>query len=134
MIYGAINDELEPIITLSIQRFDGKIFTRDAVVDTGFNGWLSLPPDLITELKLKWKRRGRAVLGDGSECVFDIYEAIIIWDDVLLSIPVDEADSDPLVGMSLMEGYQLTMQIYQGGQVELCKVKSEQQLEGSLEK
>jgi hypothetical protein len=26
------------------------------------------------------------------------------------------------------------MQIYQGGQVELCKVKSEQQLEGSLEK
>ncbi|PLZ95023.1 hypothetical protein CEN50_23720 [Fischerella thermalis CCMEE 5268] len=40
----------------------------------------------------------------------------------LLTIPVDEADSEPPVGMSLMEGYQLTMQIFEGGQVELRKV------------
>jgi predicted aspartyl protease len=42
-------------------------------IDTGFNGWLSLPPNLINQLNLKWKRRGRAILGDGSECVFNIY-------------------------------------------------------------
>lgn len=34
----------------------------------------------------------------------------------------DEADSEPLVGMSLMEGYQLMMQVFEGGQVELRKV------------
>jgi hypothetical protein len=42
----------------------------------------------------------------------------------LLTIPVDEADSDPLVGMSLMEGYQLTMQIFEGGHVELRKTNT----------
>jgi clan AA aspartic protease len=124
MITGFVNVEFEPIIPLSIRRADGKVFTQDAIVDTGFNGWLSLPPDLIAELNLKWKRRGRAILGDGSECVFNVYEAVVVWDDSLLTIPVDEADSDPLVGMSLMEGYELKMQIFEGGRVELCKVNT----------
>jgi hypothetical protein len=31
----------------------------------------------------------------------------LIWDGDYLTIPIDEADSEPLVGMSLMEGYQL---------------------------
>ncbi|NJL83767.1 MAG: clan AA aspartic protease [Chloroflexaceae bacterium] len=122
MITGFVNVEFEPIIPLSIRRADGKVFTQDAIVDTGFNGWLSLLPDLIAQLNLKWKRRGRAILGDGSECVFNVYEAVVVWDDVLLTVPVDEADSEPLVGMSLMEGYQLTRQIFEGGQVELRQV------------
>jgi len=122
MITGVVNAEFEPIIPLSIRRSDGKVYTQDAIVDTGFNGWLSLPPDLIVQLNLKWKRRGRAILGDGSECIFNVYEAVVVWDGTLLTIPVDEADSEPLVGMLLMEGYQLTMQVFEGGQVELRKV------------
>jgi hypothetical protein len=42
----------------------------------------------------------------------------------MLTIPIDEADSEPLVGMSLMEGYQLTVQVFEGGHVELSKVKA----------
>ncbi len=121
MITGTVNADFEPIISLSIRRPDGEVFTQDAIVDTGFNGWLSLPPDLIAELNLRWKRRGRAILGDGSECVFNVYEVVVIWDGALLTIPVDEADSDPLVGMSLMEGYQLTIQVSENGYVELRK-------------
>ncbi len=123
MITGIVNAEFEPIIPhFSVCDSDGKIYTQDAIVDTGFNGWLSLPPDLITQLNLTWKRRGRAILGDGSECIFDVYEAVVVWDGALVTILVDEADSEPLVGMSLMEGYQLMMQVFEGGQVELCKV------------
>jgi clan AA aspartic protease len=122
MMTGIVNAEFEPIIPLSVCDSDGKIYTQDAIVDTGFNGWLSLPPDLITQLNLTWKRRGRAILGDGSECIFDVYEVVVVWDWALVTIPVDEVDSEPLVGMSLMEGYQLMMQVFEGGQVELCKV------------
>ncbi|KAM3092453.1 clan AA aspartic protease [Phormidesmis sp. 146-35] len=124
MIVGIVNAEFEAIISLSVYGFSGEVHAQDAIVDTGFNGWLSLPSDLIAQLDLKWKRRGRAILGDGSECVFNVYEAIIVWDKVLLTIPVDEADSEPLVGMLLMEGYQLTMQVFEGGHVELYKVKT----------
>jgi predicted aspartyl protease len=37
MITGGVNIEFEPIIPLSIRRADGKVFTQDAIVDTGFN-------------------------------------------------------------------------------------------------
>ncbi len=122
MITGIVNLDFEPIIPLSICGSDGKVYTQDAIVDTGFNGWLSLPPDLIAQLDLKWKRRGRAILGDGSECVFNVYEAVLVWDGNFFTIPIDEADSQPLVGMSLMEGYQLMVQVFEGGRVELSKV------------
>jgi clan AA aspartic protease len=124
MITGIVNEEFEPIISISLRDADGNIYTQNAIVDTGFNGWLSLPPDLIDRLNLNWKRRGRAILGDGSECVFNVYEAVVLWDGDLLTIPVDEADSEPLVGMSLMEGYQLILQVFEGGSVELSKVKA----------
>ncbi|WP_231936163.1 hypothetical protein [Fischerella sp. NIES-3754] len=77
---------------------------------------------MITTLGLTWKRRGRAILADGSDCIFDVYEAVIVWDGQLLRIPIDEADSDPLVGMSLMEGYELTIQAVAGGTVVLKKL------------
>jgi clan AA aspartic protease len=124
MITGIVNADFEPIIPLSVFGSDGKIYSQDAIVDTGFNGWLSLPTELIAQLNLKWKRRGRAILRDGSECVFNVYEAVLVWDGELLKIPIDEADSEPLVGMSLMEGYQLTVQVFKNGLVELSKVNT----------
>ena len=124
MITGIVNADFEPIISLSLQGADGQIYTQEAIVDTGFNGWLSLPPDLIAQLNLSWKRRGRAIFGDGSECVFNVYEAIVVWDGDLLTIPIDEADSEPLIGMSLMEGYQLMVQVFEGGLVKLSKVNT----------
>jgi len=80
MITGRVNADFEPIIPLSIYDVNGKIYTQEAIIDTGFNGWLSLSPDLIDQLNLIWKRRGRALLGDGSECIFNVYEAVILWD------------------------------------------------------
>ena len=124
MIAGIVNGDFEPIIPLSIYSVTGHIYTQDVIVDTGFNGWLSLPPSIIAELGLIWKRRGRAILGDGSECIFNIYEAVVLWDGAIVTIPIDEADSEPLIGMSLMEGYQLTVQAIEGGRVELNKLNA----------
>ena len=124
MIGGIVNGDFEPIIPLSIYSVTGQIYRQDVIVDTGFNGWLSLPPSIIAELGLIWKRRGRAILGDGSECIFNVYEAVVLWDGEILTIPIDEADSEPLIGMSLMEGYQLTVQAIEGGRVELNKLNA----------
>ncbi|AFY55480.1 putative aspartyl protease [Rivularia sp. PCC 7116] len=122
MIIGKVNADYEPIIPIAICDRQGKLHERDAVIDTGFDGWLCLPPDLIAELQLNWKRRGRALLADGSESIFDIYEATVVWDGQFLTIPIDEAECDPLVGMLLMKGYELKIQVINGGIVKLMKL------------
>ena len=122
MITGNVNADYEPIIRVAVCSFNTQVHEQDAIVDTGFNGWLSLPPNFIAALGLSWKRRGRAILADGSESVFDIYEAVVVWDGQFLTIPVDEADSAPLIGMSLMDGYELTVQAMDVGIVTLKKL------------
>jgi clan AA aspartic protease len=89
----------------------------EAVIDTGFDGSLTLPPPLIAALDLVWRRRGRALLADGSQSLFDIHEAIVVWDGEPRRIAVDTADIDPLVGMSLLYGFELTVQARDGGSV-----------------
>ena len=122
MIIGTVNANLEPLIRVSVQDINGQEHQWDAVVDTGFNGWLTLPPDSIVRLGLRWQRLGTAILADGSQTLFDVYEVTVIWEGRLITIPVDEADSELLVGMSLMDGYELTIQAIDGGAVTLRQI------------
>lgn len=116
MIVGVVNSVREAVIKLAVLGSQGQI-EIDAVVDTGFDGFISLSLAVITELGFVFRRRGRAVLADGSEIIFDVYEATVIWDGEPRRVEVDEADSDPLVGMGLLEGYELTVEVVSGGAV-----------------
>ena len=108
MIAGTVNVYREAIIKLVVSgpRGHEEIST---VVDTGFNGFLTLPPSLITTLCLPFRRRGRAILADGNESLFDIYEATVLWDGQLRRVAVDVVDTDSLIGMALLYGYELTI-------------------------
>ena len=61
-------------------RIGSSKITVDAVIDTGFTSFLSLPLSVITNLGLPWHYRDVGTLGDGSEVVFEIYKAAVIWD------------------------------------------------------
>ena len=117
MITGQVNAYREAVIPLRVQGVGGFDREVEAVIDTGFDGFLTLSSSLIQELGLVWRRRGRAMLADGSDILVDIYEATVTWDGKPRRIAVDEADSAPLVGMSLLDGYELTVQVIEGGRV-----------------
>ena len=76
------------------------------------------------ELGLEWQRFGRALLADGSETVFDIYEVVLIWDGQPRAVSIYEMDAVPLVGMSLMYGYELLLPILDGATFTLRSVAS----------
>ena len=78
---------------------------------------MSLPSSIVAGLGLVWRRRGRALLADGSESIFEIYEGTVNWDGEARRVPVDEAETAPLIGMSLLEGCELTVQAWPGGTV-----------------
>jgi len=121
MITGAVQFG-EARIQLSVTGTRGRNRQVDVVIDTGFTASLTLPPSLIAALGLRWQSVGRGTLADGSTCLFDVYEAKIGWDRRVLRVLVSEADTDPLVGMELLNGYELTVQVRNRGRVTIRRL------------
>jgi clan AA aspartic protease len=117
MIYGVVNTSYEATIQLIIGNENLQTRMIDAVIDTGYTGFLSLPSEIIFALNLSWTGIDRGTLGDGSEVNFEVYAATVIWDGEYRNIPVNQAETDPLVGMSLLYGYDLRIQAVEGGSV-----------------
>src|SRR5437588_5737980 len=65
MIVGIVRAR-EPLIRLTIRGLRGRQQEIEAVVDSGYTGWLTLPPALIAALNLSWRTVGRGILADGS--------------------------------------------------------------------
>jgi predicted aspartyl protease len=59
------------------------------------------------------------LLADGSAVSLEVYEAVVHWDGLVLQIPVHAAEGDALVGMGLLEGCQVTLQVIDGWQVRI---------------
>jgi clan AA aspartic protease len=117
MIIGVVNAQIEAIIRLSIRAANGREQEIEVVLDTGFNGSLTLPPAVIASLGLQWRTRGLVMLANGTEDHCDIYAATVIWDGSPRNILVEAADTDSLVGMALLYGQDLHMQVIEGGRV-----------------
>jgi len=106
MMQGFVNATYEAALSVVV-RHERNLLSVDALIDTGFTGFLSLPSAFISELELPWTYRDRATLGDGRETVFDIYTASIIWDGKYREIEINAAETEPLLGMSLSSSVQL---------------------------
>ena len=116
MMQGYVNENHEAVLTVVVKN-GNKLKSINGVIDTGFTGFLSLPIAIITELDLSWNYRDRGTLGDGSETLFDIYDAMVIWNGQYREIEVNRAETDPLIGMSLFRGYRLQINTIPGGLV-----------------
>lgn len=123
MMYGVVNQSCEATVPVAVSNVNRQTRLIDAVIDTGYTGFLSLPSEIIVALNLPWTGIDRGTLGDGSEVTFEIYAATIIWDGQYRNIPVNEAETDPLVGMSLLYGYDLKIRAVEGGIVTIEALK-----------
>ena len=119
MIIGVVTALIEATIRLPVRAADGREQEMEAILDTGFNGSLTLPPAMIASLGLRWRSRGLVMLANGIEDYCDIHAATIIWDGRPRNILVEVADTDPLVGMALLYGHDLHIQVVEGGSVVL---------------
>lgn len=119
MIQGIVTGD-EARINLTV--FGSHALALDAVIDTGYTAMLSLPPVLIADLELPWRTIGRCLLADGSESIFDVYTAEIEWDGVRRAVLIDEADTSPVVGMTLLKGFHLSIEVTERGVVEIVRL------------
>ena len=117
MMIGNVNSRREAIIQFAVLGENNQKKAIKAVIDTGYTGFLTLSSAIITKLGLTWYMQEEGILGDGSLCIFNVFEATVIWDGQLKSIEINESETDPLVGMGLLEGYELNIQGFAGGLV-----------------
>ncbi|MDE0077720.1 MAG: hypothetical protein OXO50_09385 [Caldilineaceae bacterium] len=101
MIEGVVNAAYEPVVVLAVQGPSGQASEIEAIIDTGFTGFLTVPPALATELGLPLEGTSRATLADGSEVTFDVYDVAVLWDGRPRYVLADAADTTPLVGMRM---------------------------------
>jgi len=124
MITGSVEGD-EGRIQLKVIGSKGRQKRIEVIIDTGYTATLSLPPALVAALGLRWQAFDRGVLADGSECLVDVYEAKVVWDGETRRVLVDEAGSDPLIGMALLRGNELKMQVCARGKVTVKRLPAE---------
>ena len=125
MITGTVTAYREAIIRLNVRGPGGEEKTVEAVIDTGFDGILTLPTTVVTALRLPWRTRERAILADGSATMFNLYEASVLWDGKLRRVLVQAVNTTPLVGMGMLEGYELRIEAVVGGRVVITKLSKQ---------
>jgi clan AA aspartic protease len=112
-----VNSDLEATIRLIVRGADGHKRRITAVIDTGFDGWLSLPSAVIADLGLNWDRQSYVILADGSEVLFDMYLGVVVWNRRRRLIAIDEAETTPLVGTALLADFAMTARFRPRGRV-----------------
>ena len=117
MIEGSVNAAHEAVVGLVVRGPSGR--TRDvrAVVDTGFSRFLTLRPSIVTELGLAFRTVDIVVLADGSEATLHVYAVTVLWDGRPRDVDAHMPDTQPLMGMSMLNGHDLHVEVEDGGRV-----------------
>ena len=117
MMQGWVNQNCEATLPIVVGRDNAPNQMVEALIDTGFSGFLSLPLSMIKSLELPWIFSDFVTLGDGSEVIFQMYRATVIWDGQFKVVDVAESESEPLLGMSLLYGFKLQVETVELGTV-----------------
>ena len=119
MIGGVVNARREATLRLRLRGPTGVEANVIGLVDTGFTAAVALPPPTIVSLKLVGGPGGRAKLGDGSVREFHLYAAEVDWDGAWRPVVVSAVGREALVGLRLLAGHRLTVDVVPGGAVEV---------------
>jgi len=123
MTTGFITSDQEPALRLEVVGPDGAR-SFEAIIDTGFNGGLALPPDWIEALSLPRAGHEQMVLADGSVTGTYLYDGYAVLDEEAYDVVVAEAPGTPLAGTDLFWGFSLFVEFQVDGTVKVASLPS----------
>jgi len=118
MMTGSVHSG-EAILPLNVRGPRGATLSIQAVLDTGFDGWLTLSADQIAYLGLPYREEAHYVLADGSQTVSRLFEGEIDWFGRRRRILAVEMDGGPLVDMATLTGCSIAIDVIENGPVEI---------------
>lgn len=121
MITGTV-DGSEAVVELTISGAGEQSARLPFVIDTGFNGFVTLPQETVDELGLLINGSSHGYLGDGSITHFPICDAFVDWNGRSIPVRVEVAETEPLLGMRLLHGHRLQIDVLPGGTVRIVEL------------
>lgn len=120
---GVVSSRFEAVLCLPVFGRSGTSLKLDCVIDTGFSGALTLSNRIISKLGLQWVSIQDTELADGQIVLCDVYAGAVLWNDRRVDFEVDEADTDPLIGMALMREFEVCIHVRNGGTVRITPLQ-----------
>lgn len=117
MMRGVVTTEHGALMLIIVVDSHGQSHEIEAVIDTGFFGHLMLPPEQISHLNLAPLGASVVCLAEGTNRMLQQYAATVHWDGIQREVYVLEGESDPLVGMLLLQNHRVCMDMVDGGAV-----------------
>jgi clan AA aspartic protease len=122
MIISAVDARLEASIPLEVFGPQGQQQAITAVIDTGYNGALTLPSAVIRKLSLPPLVAGPVTLADDSQRTLSFFSADVLWDGRMRKIRVLCLEVDSLVGTALLRGCRVEAEFVDGGAIAISPV------------
>lgn len=93
-------------------------------IDTGFEGFLMLPKDLILRLGGTLNREISMTLANERADIFEEYLVKVFWFDRLLEVRTLASENQSLVGIYLLAGSHIEIDLTPGGMVSVSEIAS----------
>lgn len=125
-ISGVVDYRLRTFVTLSVRGPSGREEPVQFWLDTGFNGTLILPADIVARLGLREIAAETVVLADGQRHKLSVFRAVVLWDGQERETRVLVSGTQPLLGTSLPLGHRITIDMVDGGSITIVPLSGSQ--------
>jgi predicted aspartyl protease len=117
MILGHVRDNF-PHVMLTLPGYEGPT-PVEFIVDTAYEGDLTLPQSMLARVEASYIGDRPIRLADGTLRDRAYYRLVLDWDEEERIVEIAEMENSPLLGVELMAGYLLQVEITDGGEVSL---------------
>lgn len=128
MITGSVSNYLEPFVNVTLTCVDRSEIGLAAIIDSGFNGGLTLPQALVDRLGWPFMSSEEVVLANGNVYSMKTYRGLVKWkgEDRITTVFISESKAS--LGTALLDGSELWIQFRRGGDVVISEIMLDRQL------
>ena len=115
MIIGVFRDNL-PRLLITLHGERGEVVI-EAILDTGFDGFLKLPEEVIRRLNPPFAQSIQVRLADGSQRAVPTFSVRIAWEEEIYDVEAIQQEGNVLLGTLLIDGCHVDLEATEGGEL-----------------
>lgn len=118
MIIGKIS-EGRPVIPVTFRLPGAPDLQLECVIDTGFAGYVTLPPVAVAAMRLPFFYELSTNLANNTNVLTHVFTGVILWHEIEKEVEILATGRLPLIGRALLAGNQVDIDFRENGLIYL---------------